>query len=843
MKRNTTKQGVIGIVLSCALIMNFMPMFRVNAEASTDDITENSSLVLSADTNTGDDYSVNFSWNDISSDNEKYDYRLLRSEDGGKTWETRSSWDGEKVKVLNVYPDYYTQNFLIDWMNETDPETGEPAGKGLFEIDTVYIDDYNNDPEYFLYDDQNNYKYDVILFGTCDSNAGKDLSEKSQIATMKFVNSGRGVLFGHDSLCANPLTYHPNFASFSDLLGINASYHTSYSVTNSVAVVDEGFLTSFPWHIEGQLTVPYTHNSGQFAGGILDGRVWMKFVDYASLYVDPDTGATNDYYLVTNNNLAMIQTGHSNGQATIDECKVIANTLFYLKQTSSGSSVDNSFYDKAAPERPNAQLSLMEYKQDEYSIDATLSAEDIGSEYLYKTEALPRSGLTDKVFSNTVLASAVSELRGFVAITTDSEESAVSEIEYDKDGKTPLNVIEAKNGSAVFEMKNLKKDQKYYLHVFAIDNANNISEEYVKEIYDNEDILLQTGINCSLESDKTQYEVGQTVTLTAASYTTGSSLNANADIVLENIDGTQISVIAEDINEQLTSDSIWSESFSLSTENLSAGSYIAVLKWRINNTVVAESKCLVNIVEHNNEIEFSGTITVSDYNEHNKQLNYSVTNNSDCTVKDAIVIVYVDNEDGELVSVTEKKADFAAKETKSFDDSLSIEKLRGGNYKVILSVNYDNMETPLAESGFSIIEADKYTVTFKNYDGTVIGTQQVQYGQSATAPETPKKPSDEKFDYKFDGWDKDFSKVVSDLTVTAVYKAVKKTTDANSAVKSAATPDETITAGSAGSVSPKANIAVQTGQSQYALISVFTLFAVFAILIFLQKMNERRIEK
>ena len=58
------------------------------------------------------------------------------------------------------------------------------------------------------------------------------------------------------------------------------------------------------------------------------------------------------YYLTTWNNTAMIQTGHSNGESTEDERKVLANTLFYLKQLTKKTEVlDNSARDIAGPNK------------------------------------------------------------------------------------------------------------------------------------------------------------------------------------------------------------------------------------------------------------------------------------------------------------------------------------------------------------------------------------------------------------------------------------------------------------------------------------------------------------
>lgn len=157
---------------------------------------EKPELKLTCTVNDGADYRVNLDWNEISNNDEKYGYRILRKQEG-KEWETRSTWDGkEKVKVLNIYPGGGATNCLMNWMETTVSETGEPAGKGLFEIDTVYIGSYNRNPDRYLLDENGNYRYDVLMFGTSDSNSGMDLTEKSYEATRKFIETGRGVLFG-----------------------------------------------------------------------------------------------------------------------------------------------------------------------------------------------------------------------------------------------------------------------------------------------------------------------------------------------------------------------------------------------------------------------------------------------------------------------------------------------------------------------------------------------------------------------------------------------------------------------------------------------------------------------
>ena len=64
----------------------------------------------------------------------------------------------------------------------------------------------------------------------------------------------------------------------------------------------------------------------------------------------------------------------------------------------------------------------------------------------------------------------------------------------------------------------------------------------------------------------------------------------------------------------------------------------------------------------------------------------------------------------------------------------------------------------------AVFEIDEFTVTFKDYDGSIIDTQQVAYYTSAFEPEEPTRNG-----YTFTGWDKSFDNVTEDLVITAQY--------------------------------------------------------------------------
>ncbi|MBR5566275.1 MAG: InlB B-repeat-containing protein [Roseburia sp.] len=116
--------------------------------------------------------------------------------------------------------------------------------------------------------------------------------------------------------------------------------------------------------------------------------------------------------------------------------------------------------------------------------------------------------------------------------------------------------------------------------------------------------------------------------------------------------------------------------------------------------------------------------------------------------------------------------------TKSGEDTDSIIKayINGvDGMNVVNAYINENMEMILEMSNGQLINAGNtgsggvaaamFTVTFKDYDGTVLKTETVERGKSATAPTSPTRDG-----YVFIGWDVAFDKISSDLTVIAQYE-------------------------------------------------------------------------
>ena len=534
----------------------------------------------------------------------------IKSKENGP-WESNSTWNGEKVKVLNIYPRIGTEGYIENWMNSTISNSEEPAGMGLFEIDTVYIDDYNNNPDIYLKDEDGNYKYDVLCFGTYDSNNGKDLSILSKEATQDFIDSGRGVLFGHDTLCLVPgRDCHPIFETFSDQLGIIVTGSDYRRDSTTAEVVDSGFLTSYPWKISGTLNIPTTHVWGQYAGGTLSGKVWMKLtgIDYDT---DEATGATKDFYLVTNNQLAMIQTGHSNGSATDDERKVFANTLFYLKQTTNNTRVkDTSFYDETNPQKPSIKVSLNQNVNGYSSGIAEINSEDIGTHYKYYVQGVTKSGADNNQNSNVVEADALSGIKGYVVSINENPNEMPELISYEEDGKTVSSVISAEGGKLKYSLDELEQNKKYYMHVYAVDNENNISDEVITEI-DVKPIANNAEVSTKINTDKKNYFSSDNVVISAEATTNVSKYMAVGKIEVYDENNNLVKVIADNLTETLTSAEKWEKQFNWATDKDTIGKYSARISWYFGDKLICmdETEFNVAVKKYNVKfVDYDGTV-------------------------------------------------------------------------------------------------------------------------------------------------------------------------------------------------------------------------------------------
>ncbi|KAH0790354.1 DUF5057 domain-containing protein [Histomonas meleagridis] len=429
------------------------------------------------------------------------------------TWKQISTYkSGTRVNVLNIYPSQtdgnkgqssswagsyntYDVNFqykdeegsdvwhtlpksasLKIWMeggimidSDGSRTTFEPYG-----IDTttgeqlIYVTPISiNEFEERANDDEFLYNYSVIVFGTWDASTGYGITtETAEGAVTRYINKGYGFLAGHDSIAYNLYIngVATSLLSIRDLFGIKSQQSdNSYNGVNiqyqfisqqTITVVRKGLLTNYPYQIGDVgtvLTIPTTHTNYQAT----TGDVWMTLGTNTNTQAD-SSGLQHNFYLTTKDNTAMIQTGHSNCESTIEERKIFANTIYYLNQrTYETFAEDHSSQDYESP--------TVNLKYDEKSYRVNINGIDKGSKYRFKVQALLKSNDDVYAESEPVEVDVTTGVDRYIYIVTNNQSVTVDDLTNStKDNYISLNSQQITSGMNVF--------------VAAVDGAGNIGD-------------------------------------------------------------------------------------------------------------------------------------------------------------------------------------------------------------------------------------------------------------------------------------------------------------------------------------------------------------------------------
>lgn len=432
-------------------------------------------------------------------DDELYEYKVYKRKKGQTEFQSVSTFnqDGDKqLRILNLYPKVNrynggsvaipTQTFttwkgetktlpksasLEKWMEEPNSENAKGYGKGLIDVVSVDYDTFNANPLEFLKKNGTEWNFDTVFFGTWDANAyNPDFSDMGYNLVSSFVGDGNGLLVGHDVVRFNYSV--GGFERLKNLLniGIFADVGTTPAQANwstsgkLVRLTKSGLMTKYPWNIGeigSKLSIPATHTLSQ----ITYGDVWIDFANEPS-QTDSSGKGQGNFYLTTWNNTGMIQTGHSNGEATPDEQKVLANTLFYLSQKTTKTSIkDYSSVDDALPNLiGETNVSLKTRGVYTLSFSPVL---DNGTSYEYYVEAIGKE-TGSRYLSSIVGGTVLSGMKGY-------------SLEMSNQSVPNLSTNETNQTSLEFTPPSF---DKFYLHVKAVDNAGNQSVKTLS--YDNQ---------------------------------------------------------------------------------------------------------------------------------------------------------------------------------------------------------------------------------------------------------------------------------------------------------------------------------------------------------------------
>ena len=173
---------------------------------------------------------------------------------------------------------------------------------------------------------------------------------------------------------------------------------------------------------------------------------------------------------------------------------------------------------------------------------------------------------------------------------------------------------------------------------------------------------------------------------------------------------------------------------------------------KVNAELLADENGLVHGFRMNAINDDSGSFVFSKFTSGTEEKVYNATLTLGNGTKENVAYT-VSNRAAKLEEVKSKLGTTGAQYTYSNDVPAELPFEEGKTYTETRTVN-------------------KYTVTFKNYNGETLKTETLDYGVTPVAPETPAKPYDDDNHYTFKSWDNEIATVTGEVTYTAEFNTV-----------------------------------------------------------------------
>ena len=136
-------------------------------------------------------------------------------------------------------------------------------GRQIIKVTHVSVKEFEANPSMI-------WDYDVMMHGTWDANADNVLNDNAVNEIAKYIDAGKGVLAGHDSVGFSRGTTL-GLSKIADKFNIkgglwNNAIQNGYDINNSWAyksnktkITKKGFLTQFPWNLGSiRYSIKYT---------------------------------------------------------------------------------------------------------------------------------------------------------------------------------------------------------------------------------------------------------------------------------------------------------------------------------------------------------------------------------------------------------------------------------------------------------------------------------------------------------------------------------------------------------------------------------------------------------
>ena len=202
------KKKIISFLLGASLCISLFPNIAFATESKQPSVN-NKEFKLTAKENP-EKNSIQLDWTKLE---DVQSYQIFQKKPNSiDEFQSISAADLEDIdlhiEVLNIYPS--VGNNLKTWM-----ETNG-YGKELMTVTEKTMDEFNQNPA-ILKNEDGTWKYDVVVIGFWDCNNYKDINDSAKAVLEEYIQSGRGMVFGHDTICS---CINPGFRSLQTYINL-----------------------------------------------------------------------------------------------------------------------------------------------------------------------------------------------------------------------------------------------------------------------------------------------------------------------------------------------------------------------------------------------------------------------------------------------------------------------------------------------------------------------------------------------------------------------------------------------------------------------------------------------
>lgn len=242
--------------------------------------------------------------------------------------------------------------------------------------------------------------------------------------------------------------------------------------------------------------------------------------------------------------------------------------------------------------------------------------------------------------------------------------------------------------------------KQYYIHVFAIDNADNISEE----------VIIPVGsakINASVITDKDIYTPNETVKVTSDSEAVKFGITAAAELSIYDEDGNLTLVLANEEERYIAPDEPFKLEGSWIIPEIMAGKYTAEIIWKEGKNVIAEASHEFRVAANGSLDNFVHTDKRCYRTSETVEILNNVVNSSTNSAENDLTLdITVYNEDQRVeTSFSSEIGTIHSNSDYSYNDIIRSGKLGAGKYTIHAAVNDKNGQITEDSAEFEVVES------------------------------------------------------------------------------------------------------------------------------------------